>query len=144
MTNVLQWRVTMSNCSDQSVLRFHILIKLCTSHLFYIHISNEWGINAFLPSTYRASIICIEKKTLLRTFDSFLHFISVGWCNIYIFLPTRCPFELIMIHAGLMWCAGHPSLISLSNVSFCVPILGSKNVTCFVWWASIAWLSLFI
>ena len=24
----------------------------------------------------------------------------------------------------------HPSLISLSNVSFCVPILGSKNVTC--------------
>ena len=28
--------------------------------------------------------------------------------------------------------AGHPSLISLSNVSFCVPILGSKNVTCFV------------
>ena len=28
--------------------------------------------------------------------------------------------------------AQHPSLISLSNVSFCVPILGSKNVTCFV------------
>ena len=28
--------------------------------------------------------------------------------------------------------ARHPSLISLSNVSFCVPILGSKNVTCFV------------
>ena len=25
---------------------------------------------------------------------------------------------------------GHPSSISLSNVSFCVPILGSKNVTC--------------
>ena len=24
----------------------------------------------------------------------------------------------------------HPSSISLSNVSFCVPILGSKNVTC--------------
>ena len=26
--------------------------------------------------------------------------------------------------------AQHPSSISLSNVSFCVPILGSKNVTC--------------
>ena len=24
----------------------------------------------------------------------------------------------------------HPSSISLSNVSFCVPILGTKNVTC--------------
>ena len=24
----------------------------------------------------------------------------------------------------------HPSSVSLSNVSFCVPILGSKNVTC--------------
>ena len=95
-----------SPCSDQNVLRFHILIKLCTSHLFYIHIANEWVINASLPSTYRTNIICIEKKTLLRTLDSFLHFISVGWCNIYIFLPTRCPFELIMIHAGLMWCAG--------------------------------------
>ena len=95
-----------SPCSDQNVLRSHILIELYTSHLFYIHISNEWVINAFLPSIYRANIICIEKKTLLRTLDSFLHFISVGWCNIYIFLPTRCPFELIMIHAGLMWWGG--------------------------------------
>ena len=87
-----------SPCSDQNVLRSHILMKLSTSHLFYIHISNEWVINAFLP-----------KKTLLRALDSFLLFTSVGSCNIYIFLPTRCPFELIMIHAGLMWGGGRPT-----------------------------------
>ena len=32
--------------------------------------------------------------------------------------------------ATLVLSTKHPSSISLSNVSFCVPILGSKNVTC--------------
>ena len=38
------------------------------------------------------------------------------------FSPRDCP--------GAISRTSHPSSISLSNVSFCVPILGTKNVTC--------------
>ena len=43
----------------------------------------------------------------------------------------RVPEEKLAVHNFWGWALfGHPSSISLSNVSFCVPILGSKNVTC--------------
>ena len=97
-----------SPCPDQNVLRSQILIKLCISHLFHIHISNEWVINDFLPSTCRANIICIKRRHYSEPWVVFYIFIS-PWVHVIFTFSSRRGVPLSWLWYMLVWCGGRPT-----------------------------------